>query len=92
MTAILYALLPVIVTAFTALLKNIPVIGDMTGGTRLVVVRFIAALLSFLGVIGAHMTTGTEIDPSAVQLFVESLMVFLGAVGTHELTKQKVVQ
>lgn len=89
MDAIIVAGLPIAVTVITNLLKAVPVVNNLTDGARLAVVRLIAAVFSFLGVIGAYMATGAPIDPMSVQTLVLAFLTFWGSIGVHEVTKAK---
>lgn len=85
---ILLAFAPFVVSGLTSLIKRIPVLANMEDGPFTWIVRFIAALLSFLGVIGIYMTTGT-LDEGALQTFALTLLTFIGATGVHFLGKPK---
>lgn len=76
---ILLALSPVLVAGLTQASKK--VIAFTRG--RTIVIRFSAALLSFLSVIVSAATSGGEIDPVSVENFAEAFMVFLGATGVY---------
>lgn len=88
MTDLLFALIPFVVSGLTSLIKRIPVLTSLSDGPYTWIVRFIAALLSFLGVLGAYIATGT-LDASALTTFALALMTFIGATGVHFLGKKK---
>ena len=88
MSALIVAVLPFVVNWLVALLKRIPVVDHQGNGVRVAIIRLIAAVLSFLGVVGAFMTTGT-VDTVGIETFVLSLVTFLSATGIHELFKKK---
>lgn len=88
MEALIFALVPFIVTPLTSLIKRIPLIDALPEGPYKWVLRFIVALLSFGGVIVAYMTTGT-VDTNGVSTFVLALLTFLSSTGIHFLGKKK---
>lgn len=92
MQAIIFAVLPLLVTGFTTLLKRVPVIDKTDGTTRVVIIRGLAAFLSLLGVVGAFLSTGQIPDLTILNDLILTLVLafltFLGSVGGHEILKK----
>lgn len=94
MSTLIFALVPVLVTGLTTLIKKTPLVSDSASqSTRNVIIRFIAALLSLAGIVGAFMLSGQTPDVSVINndvtIIALSFMAFLGSVGGHEIAKSK---
>jgi len=89
MNTLLYALTPILVTGITSLFKRLPGMNTIPEGVYLWTIRFVCAVLSFLGVVATSYATGDPIDPSSVEAFSLTAMTFLGSVGAHYLGKKK---
>ena len=93
MTPILLAVLPLIVTGLTSLIKRTPVVSkDASSEKRDLVIRGIAAVLSLLGVLGSFMLSGALPDPAILSDLVTTIaltfMVFIGSIGAHSVAKK----
>ncbi len=94
MQALIFAVLPLIITGLTSLIKRAPVVDNVADqGKRNVIIRAIAALLSLAGVVGKFMLTGQVPNPEILSDLVLTvslgIMTFFGSVGGHELLKRK---
>jgi hypothetical protein len=94
MQPIIFAILPVLVTGLTSLIKRTPIVSDdASQGTRSLIIRSIAAVLSIGGVWSAFALTGVSPDPTVISNDVAILalgfMTFLGSIGGHEVASKK---
>lgn len=92
MNPLLLAVLPLIVTGLTSLIKRLPAVDKTEGTARAVIVRGIAALLSLGGIIAAFMSSGQVPDPNILGDIVLTIslafMTFLGSIGGHSVFKK----
>jgi hypothetical protein len=86
MEAILLALSPFVVNAVTQGIKKLQTI-EMAGN-RVAVVRFIAAVFSFVAVLLGGLATGEMIDQNVIVTFVETALVFIASQVTYYLAKR----
>lgn len=94
MTAILLAVLPVLVKFLTSAIKRIPVIDNTNDQSkRNIILRTIALLLSFGGIVGAYMLSGVTPDPAVLGDIVNvlglTILTALGSFGVHEVAKNR---
>jgi hypothetical protein len=75
MEALLLAVAPFVVTWLTQIIKEVQSI--KLSAQRVVIIRIIASVLSFLAVILGGWASGETIDPSIVTTFVETTGVLI---------------
>jgi hypothetical protein len=92
MSAIFIAILPMLVTALTSIIKRAPVIDNTNSqGKRNLIIRSIAAILSLGGIVGGFMINGVAPDPAVLAdilgVLALAFVTFLGSVGFHSIAK-----
>lgn len=89
MDALIFAIIPFLVTGLTSLTKRIPVFDISDPAVRTAVVRAIAAVFAFLGVSFVYMFGGDPITQTSVEELVIALLTLFAAIGGHEVLKGK---
>lgn len=88
------AVIAPLTTAIISRVKRLPTVqGVEDQSRRNLLLRGLAALLSFLGIIGAFLSTGILPDPTTVSDILVTLILtfsaFVGSLGVHNLGKKK---
>jgi len=89
LSSIVLALSPFVVTGLTSAIKRLPIISNLSEGTRVALVRLIAALFSVISASLIFMLGGDPVGSASVEEAVLAFVTFLGATGAHGLMKGK---
>ena len=89
MEPLLLAVAPILVFIVTSGVKRLKAVSLLEGGRRVLVLRFLVAVLSFGAVAGKSLVDGSDVDPVAVDSFVEAAIVFASASGLHLFAAKK---
>lgn len=85
-TAVLTVFTPYVTKWLTTGIKKLQSI--QLSGNRVLVVRFVAGVLSFAGVVGLAWSSGGQVEAMQIQTFADGLITFLATQGVYFLGKK----
>lgn len=81
---------PFIITGLTSLIKKLADMKLHLGSTqRVLILRTVVTVLSFIAVIVTSLINGTEVDSSVISQFADAIVLAIGATGVYYWNKYK---